>query len=117
MFNPTRACELLDGLGAVNILDVEEPLPGRLEVTVESILTDRLCPNCRAEPLKRAKAMGGATLERHHIAGAQGPLAQDMLRFPRAGPRATSDARRNPSVHVEPRPDFRVAQARAPAAI
>lgn len=47
MFNATRACELLIGLPAVNVLDVVEPLAGRLEVTVESIVKTPLCPNCR----------------------------------------------------------------------
>lgn len=47
MFNPTRACELLVGLSAVNIVDVTEPLPGRLEVTIESLLPEPVCPGCR----------------------------------------------------------------------
>ena len=38
MFNATRACELLVGLPAVNVLEVVEPLVGRLEVTVESVV-------------------------------------------------------------------------------
>lgn len=46
MFNATRACELLVGLPAVNVLEVVEPLVGRLEVTVESIIESPLCPNC-----------------------------------------------------------------------
>lgn len=46
MFNATRACELLVGLPAVNVLDVVEPLVGRLEITVESILVAPVCPNC-----------------------------------------------------------------------
>lgn len=46
MFNATRACELLVGLPAVNVLDVVEPLAGRLEVTVESIIVKPSCPNC-----------------------------------------------------------------------
>ena len=36
MLDATRACELLVGLPAVNVLDVAEPLAGRLEITVES---------------------------------------------------------------------------------
>ena len=36
MLDATRACELLVGLPAVNVLSVIEPLAGRLEVTVES---------------------------------------------------------------------------------
>jgi transposase len=47
VFNATRACELLVGLPAVNVLDVVEPLVGRLEVTVESIVTTPSCPECR----------------------------------------------------------------------
>ncbi|MGZ4708107.1 MAG: ISL3 family transposase [Acidimicrobiales bacterium] len=35
------------GLPAVNVLDVVEPLTGRLEITVESIVTRPVCPNCR----------------------------------------------------------------------
>ena len=46
MFNATRACELLVGLPAVNVLEVVEPLVGRLEITVESIVVDPACPNC-----------------------------------------------------------------------
>ena len=46
MFNPTRACELLVGLSAVNILDVTELLPGRLGVTIESMLETPVCPGC-----------------------------------------------------------------------
>ena len=46
MFNPARACNLLVGLPAVNVLDIAERLPGRLEVSIESVLTDRSCPNC-----------------------------------------------------------------------
>jgi transposase len=46
VFNATRACELLVGLPAVNVLDVVEPLVGRLEITVESILDSPACPNC-----------------------------------------------------------------------
>lgn len=47
MFNATRACEVLVGLGAVNVLDVVEPLVGRLEVTVESRVETPVCPECR----------------------------------------------------------------------
>lgn len=46
MFNAMRACELLVGLPAVNVLSVFEPLAGRLEVTVESIVMEPACPNC-----------------------------------------------------------------------
>ncbi|MEZ5379681.1 MAG: ISL3 family transposase [Acidimicrobiales bacterium] len=34
-------------MSAVNIVDVTEPLPGRLEVTVESIIETPACPQCR----------------------------------------------------------------------
>lgn len=46
MMNATRACELLVGLPAVNILAVKEPLVGRLEITVESRVTAPPCPGC-----------------------------------------------------------------------
>jgi transposase len=46
VFNATRACELLVGLPAVSVLDVVEPLVGRLEVTVESIVVTPACPGC-----------------------------------------------------------------------
>lgn len=46
MFNATRACELLVGLPAVKVLEVVEPLVGRLEVTVESVIESPVCPNC-----------------------------------------------------------------------
>lgn len=46
MFNATRACELLVGLPAVNVLEVVEPLVGRLVVTVESVVKSPTCPNC-----------------------------------------------------------------------
>jgi len=46
VFNATRACELLVGLPAVNVIDVAEPLVGRLEVTVESIVQTPICANC-----------------------------------------------------------------------
>lgn len=46
MFNATRACDLLVGLPAVNVLEVVEPLVGRLEVTVESVVESPVCPNC-----------------------------------------------------------------------
>jgi hypothetical protein len=46
VFNATRASELLVGLRAVNVLDVVEPLVGRLEITVESVVTAPRCPNC-----------------------------------------------------------------------
>ena len=47
MFNATRACELLVGLPAVNVLAVTEPLDGRLEITVESKVQTPVCPECR----------------------------------------------------------------------
>lgn len=47
MFNAMRACELLVGLPAVNVLEVVEPLVGRLEVTVESRVETPECPECR----------------------------------------------------------------------
>ena len=46
VFNATRACGLLVGLPAVNVLEVVESLVGRLELTVESILSTPSCPNC-----------------------------------------------------------------------
>ena len=48
MLNATRACEVLVGLPAVNVLEVVEPLSldGRLVVTVESIIVTPVCPNC-----------------------------------------------------------------------
>jgi transposase len=46
VFNATRACELLVGLPAVNVLEVVEPLVGRLVVTVESIIETPACPGC-----------------------------------------------------------------------
>ena len=46
MFNATRACELLVGLPAVNVLEVDEPLVGRLVVTVESLVEAPACPGC-----------------------------------------------------------------------
>jgi len=48
VFNATRACELLVGLPAVNVLEVAEPLsPDRgLVVTIESIIDTPQCPNC-----------------------------------------------------------------------
>ena len=48
MFNATRACELLVGLPAVNVLEVAEPLSldRRLLVTIESILDTPVCANC-----------------------------------------------------------------------
>lgn len=46
MLNATRACELLVGLPAVNILEVAEPLVGRLEITVESRITAPVCSGC-----------------------------------------------------------------------
>ncbi len=46
MLNATRACELLVGLPAVNILEIREPLVGRLEITVESRVTTPMCAGC-----------------------------------------------------------------------
>jgi transposase len=47
VLNATRACELLVGLPAVNVLDVVEPLVGRLEITVESrVATAPSCAGC-----------------------------------------------------------------------
>jgi hypothetical protein len=40
VFNATRACEMLVGLPAVNVLEVDEPFVGRLVVTVESRARD-----------------------------------------------------------------------------
>jgi len=42
----TRACELLVGLPAVNILEVREPLVGRIEITVESRVVTPVCAGC-----------------------------------------------------------------------
>jgi len=48
MLDATRACELLVGLPDVNVLEVIEPLVGRVEVTVESRFGEPpLCPGCR----------------------------------------------------------------------
>lgn len=44
--NATRAVELLVGLPEVNVLDVVEPLVGRLEITVESRVTAPPCGGC-----------------------------------------------------------------------
>lgn len=46
MLNATRACEVLVGLPAVNILEVVEPLVGRIAVTVESRIDDPRCAGC-----------------------------------------------------------------------
>ena len=46
MLNATRACELLVGLPAVNVLEVAEPLLGRLVVTIESRVDAPACPGC-----------------------------------------------------------------------
>lgn len=46
MLNATRACELLIGLPAVNVVKVVEPLVGRLEITVESRIDTPACPEC-----------------------------------------------------------------------
>jgi hypothetical protein len=58
VFNATRACELLVGLPAVNVLEVLGPLVGRLEITVESILDEPRCPN--GHPMNRAVTEPGA---------------------------------------------------------
>lgn len=44
--NPTRMCEILVGLPAVNILEVEEIEGGEVRVTVESRVTEVPCPAC-----------------------------------------------------------------------
>ena len=46
MLDATRACELLVGLPAVNILEVREPLVGRIEITVESRVVTPVCAGC-----------------------------------------------------------------------
>ena len=46
MLDATRACELLVGLPEVNVLDVAEPLVGRIVVTVESRVVAPSCPEC-----------------------------------------------------------------------
>lgn len=46
MFNATRACELLVGLPAVNVLEVLEPLVGCLVITVESRVVAPRCAGC-----------------------------------------------------------------------
>jgi transposase len=46
VLNVTRACELLVGLPAVNILEVIEPLAGRIEITVESRIDTPTCSGC-----------------------------------------------------------------------
>lgn len=46
MLNATRACEVLVGLPAVNILEVREPLAGRIEITVESRVAAPVCGGC-----------------------------------------------------------------------
>jgi transposase len=46
MLDATRACELLIGLPDVNVLEVAEPLVGRIEVTVESRVERPSCPGC-----------------------------------------------------------------------
>jgi transposase len=46
VLNATRACEVLVGLPAVNILEVVEPLVGRVEITVESRLPTPVCSGC-----------------------------------------------------------------------
>ena len=46
MLNATRAVELLVGLPEVNVLEVVEPLVGRLEITVESRVAPPACPGC-----------------------------------------------------------------------
>lgn len=46
MLNATRACELLVGLPAVNVLEVAEPQLGRLSITIESRVVPPSCPGC-----------------------------------------------------------------------
>jgi transposase len=46
VLNATRACEVLVGLAAVNILEVVEPLVGRIEITVESRVNTPVCAGC-----------------------------------------------------------------------
>lgn len=46
MLNATRACEVLVGLPAVNVLEVREPLVGRIEITVESRVAILTCSGC-----------------------------------------------------------------------
>lgn len=46
MLDATRACELLVGLPAVEVLEVREPLAGRIEITVESAIARLVCPGC-----------------------------------------------------------------------
>jgi transposase len=46
VFNATRACELLVGLPAVNVLEVVEPLAGGLRITVESRVATPACAGC-----------------------------------------------------------------------
>ncbi|MGY6500459.1 MAG: hypothetical protein ACXIVQ_06125 [Acidimicrobiales bacterium] len=60
MFNAMRACEVLVGLPAVNVLEVVEPLVGRLEITVESRVETPVCPQCR----ERAWVKDRPTVER-----------------------------------------------------
>ena len=46
MLDATRACELLIGLPDVNVLEVVEPLVGRIEITVECRVVPPPCPGC-----------------------------------------------------------------------
>lgn len=46
MLNATRACEVLVGLPAVNILEVREPLVGPIEIPVESRISPPTCSGC-----------------------------------------------------------------------
>jgi transposase len=48
MLDATRACEVLVGLPAVNVLAVVEPLAGPVAVTVESRVTVPACGDCGA---------------------------------------------------------------------
>ena len=48
MLDATRACEVLVGLPAVNVLEVIEPLVGRVVVTVESRVAVPACGGCGA---------------------------------------------------------------------
>ena len=63
MLDATRTCEMLIGLPDANVLEVIEPLAGRIEITVESRVippsyaADRLIPI-----LGKNAVMGGVAL-------------------------------------------------------
>lgn len=61
MLDATRVCELLVGLPAVRVLDVVEPLVGRLEITVESIVATPTCGNCGGRAWVKSGWTDGAT--------------------------------------------------------